>query len=135
MRQIEDAGGVLRALETGFIQRQIADSAYRESQRIERGEQIVVGVNRYQTEGAARPEILRVAAEVIDRQRSRLVRVRRERNGPAVERALSALGRAAAGSDNLMPLIIEAVRAYATVGEICDSLRAVFGVHRPALVV
>ena len=135
MRQIEDAGGVLRALETGFIQRQIADSAYRESQRIERGEQIVVGVNRYQTEGAARPEILRVAPEVIDRQRSRLARVRRERNGAAVERALSALGRAAAGSDNLMPLIIEAVRAYATVGEICDSLRAVFGVHRPALVV
>jgi methylmalonyl-CoA mutase N-terminal domain/subunit len=134
MRQIEDTGGVLRALETGFIQRQIADSAYRESQRIERGEQVVVGVNRYQTGGAARPKILRVAPEVIDRQRARLARVRRERSGEVVDRSLQALGRAAAGSDNLMPFILDAVRAYATVGEICDALRAVFGVHKPARV-
>jgi len=135
MHQIEETGGVLRALETGFIQRQIADSAYRESQRIERGDQIVVGVNWYQSEGAGRPEILHVAPEVIDRQQARLARVRRERNGAAVDHALRALGRAAAGSENLMPLILDAVRVYATVGEICDALRAVFGVHRPALVV
>jgi methylmalonyl-CoA mutase N-terminal domain/subunit len=135
IREIEDAGGVLRALETGFIQRQIADSAYRESQRIERGEQIVVGVNRYQTDQAARPKILRVAPEVIEGQRARLATVRRERDGPAVERTLTALGRAAGGGDNLLPFILEAVRAYATVGEICDALRAVFGVHRPARVV
>jgi methylmalonyl-CoA mutase N-terminal domain/subunit len=135
MRQIDETGGVLRALVTGFIQRQIADSAYRESQRIERGEQVVVGVNRYQTGGAARPKILRVAPEVVDRQHARLARVRRERDGEAVARSLHALGRAAAGPDNLMPFILDAVRAYATVGEICDALRAVFGVHRPALVV
>jgi methylmalonyl-CoA mutase N-terminal domain/subunit len=135
IRQIEDAGGVLRALETGFIQRQIADSAYREAQRIERGEQIIVGVNRYQTEGATRLEILRVAPEVVDRQRARLTQVRRDRSADAVGRALQALGRAAGGTDNLMPFILDAVRAYATVGEICDTLRGVFGVHRPTLVV
>jgi methylmalonyl-CoA mutase N-terminal domain/subunit len=135
IRQIENAGGVLRALETGFIQRQIADAAYRESQRIERGEQIVVGVNRYQTEGATRLKILQVAPEVVGQQRTRLARVRRDRDGEAVDRALQALSRAAAGGDNLMPVILDAVRAYATVGEICDTLRTVFGVHRPTLVV
>ncbi|HEY6103761.1 MAG TPA: methylmalonyl-CoA mutase family protein [bacterium] len=135
MRQIEQTGGVLRALETGFIQRQIADAAYRESQRIEGGEQVVVGVNRYQTEGATRPTILRVAPEVLDRQLARLARVRRERTQGAVDRSLQTLGRAAAGPDNLIPFILDAVRAYATVGEICDTLRAVFGVHKPALVV
>jgi len=135
IRQIENAGGVLRALETGFIQRQIADAAYRESQRIERGEQIVVGVNRYQTGGATRLKILQVAPEVVGQQRTRLARVRRDRDGEAVDRALQALSRAAAGGDNLMPVILDAVRAYATVGEICDTLREVFGVHRPTLVV
>ena len=135
IRQIEDAGGVLRALETGFIQRQIADSAYRDSQRIERGERIVVGVNRYQAEDGARLPIHRGAPEVAVRQRTRLAELRRTRDGSAVDRSLRALEGAAAGPDNLMPFILDAVRAYATVGEICDTLRAVFGVHRPAAVV
>ena len=133
--QIESAGGVLRGIETGFIQRQIAEAAYRESQRVERGEQIVVGVNRFQSGEAARPAILRVSEEVVQRQRARLAAVRAERDATSVERALGRLRGAAAGRDNLMPAILDAVRAYATVGEISDTLRAVFGVHPPAVAV
>ena len=133
--QIESAGGVLRGIETGFIQRQIAEAAYRESQRVERGEQIVVGVNRFQSGEAARPAILRVSEEVVQRQRARLAAVRAERDATSVERVLGRLRGAAAGRDNLMPAILDAVRAYATVGEISDTLRAVFGVHRPAVTV
>ena len=135
IKQIEDAGGVLRALETGLIQRQIAEAAYRESKRIEEGQQIMVGVNRYRSEESVRPEIMRVRPEVVERQKARLALVRRQRDGDAVERALMRLRRAAGGDENLMPHILEAVNAYATIGEICDTLRAVFGVYRPPVVV
>jgi methylmalonyl-CoA mutase N-terminal domain/subunit len=135
MAQIEEVGGVLRALETGWIQAQIAEASYRESTRIEKGDQVVVGVNRYQIGDAVRPTTLRVSAEVKQRQKEALNRVRSERNGDAVERALGRLRRAAGGDENLMPHIIEAVKAYATIGEICDTLRAVFGVHKPTVAV
>lgn len=134
IEQIEEAGGMLRALETGLIQRQIAESAYREAKRIESGEQIVVGVNRYQTEERGRPEILRVSPEVVQHQKARLARVRRERDNDAVMRALMRLRRAAGGEENLMPHILSAVQAYATIGDICDTLRAVFGVYKPSVV-
>jgi len=135
MAQIEEVGGVLRALETGWIQAQIAEASYRESTRIEKGDQVVVGVNRYEIGDAVRPTTLRVSAEVKQRQKEALNRVRNERNGDAVERALGRLRRAAGGDENLMPHIIEAVKAYATIGEICDTLRAVFGVHKPTVAV
>jgi len=131
MQQVEAAGGVLAAIESGLIQRQIADSAYRESRRIESGDQVVVGVNRFQAEEDVRPELLRVSEEVLQRQVARLARVRAERDNDAVERALGRLRRAAGGTENLMPHVLEAVRAYGTIGEICDTLRAVFGVYRP----
>ncbi|MBI2248122.1 MAG: methylmalonyl-CoA mutase family protein [Armatimonadetes bacterium] len=135
MDQIEQAGGVLRALESGWIQAQIADAAYRESTRIEAGDQIVVGVNQYQTDEVARPQTQRVSPEVLARQKARLARVRSERNGDAVDRALQRLRRAAGGDEKLMPHLLEAVRAYATIGEICDTLRSVFGVYRPSVAV
>ncbi len=135
LRQVEDAGGVLRALETGVMQRLIAESAYREAKRIETGEQIVVGVNRFSSEETAHPGLLRVPPEVLDRQKARLAQVRRERRGDDVQRALMRLRRAAGGAENLMPHILDAVKSYATVGEICDTLRAVFGVHKPVAVV
>ncbi len=133
--QIEQAGGMLRAVETGMVQRMIAESAYREARRIESGEQVVVGVNRFQTDGAARPALLRVPPEVVQRQKASLARVRLERDAARVRRALDGLQRAAAGADNVMPHILDAVRAYATIGEICDTLRQVFGVYRPAATV
>ncbi len=135
MTQIEDAGGVLRAVEAGFIQRQIAESAYREARRVETGEQTVVGVNRFQSEAAARPAILRVPPETVLRQKAALAKVRRDRDNDQVQRALMRLRRAAGGEERLMPHLLDAVRAYATIGEICDTLRAVFGVYRPTAVV
>ncbi|HEY3247487.1 MAG TPA: methylmalonyl-CoA mutase family protein [bacterium] len=135
IRQVEDAGGVLAAVESGLIQRQIAESAYRESRLIESGDQVVVGVNRFQLAEEVRPELLRMSPEILTRQLAALARVRRERDGDAVERALGRLRRAAGGTENLMPHLLEAVTAYATVGEICDTLRSVFGVYKPPVVV
>ncbi len=135
IKTLEEAGGVLRAVEMGLIQRQIAEAAYRESTLVESGSRVVVGVNQFQSDDPGRPAILRVPAEVLDHQKVRLAQVRRERNGDQVERALLRLRRAAGGTENLVPHLLEAVKVYATIGEICDVLRAVFGAYRPPVVV
>ncbi len=133
--QLETTGGVLRAIEAGWIQREIAESAYREAQAVERGDQIVVGINRFQSDAPARIELHRLDPEIGERQLRRLARVRAERDGGAVQRAIAHLADAARATDNLMPPILEAVGAYASIGEICDALRRVFSTHRPAVVV
>ncbi|MDQ7841583.1 MAG: methylmalonyl-CoA mutase family protein [bacterium] len=133
--QIEATGGVLRAIQNGLIQREIAESAYREAQAIERGDKIVVGVNRYQSESPVKKELQRLDPETAARQLARLNEVRAGRDGTAAALALERLRDEARGSGNLMQPILEAVRAYATVGEICDVLRAVFGTYRPPVVV
>src|SRR5436853_5081739 len=135
IRQVEDAGGVLRALGAGLMQRPVAESAYREARRVETGEQVVVGVNRFQSDEAGRPSILRVPPEVLSRQKARLAQARRARNHDEAQRALMRLRRAAGGTENLMPHILAAVQAHATIGEICDTLRAVFGVYKPTAVI
>src|SRR5438093_1058151 len=135
IRQVEDAGGVLRALEAGLMQRLIAESAYREARRVETGEQVVVGVNRFQSDETGHPSILRVPPEVLSRQKARLAQARRARNHDEAQGALMRLRRAAGGTENLMPHILAAVQAYATIGEICATLRAVFGVYKPTAVV
>ncbi len=135
IQDLERAGGVLRAVEAGLIQRQIAESAYREAQLLESGEQVIVGVNQFQSDDGGRPPILRVSPEVLDRQKASLAQVRRERNSDQAERALLRLRRAAGGTENLMPHLLSAVKAHATIGEICDTLRAVFGAYRPPAVV
>jgi methylmalonyl-CoA mutase N-terminal domain/subunit len=135
IEQVDVAGGQLRAIETGLIQREIAESAFREAQAIEHGEMIVVGVNRFQSDSRASAEMLRVDSETVTRQQARLARVRAERDGAAVDRALARLSDTARGSDNLVPVILDAVRAYATIGEICDVLRRVFSTYRPPVVV
>jgi methylmalonyl-CoA mutase N-terminal domain/subunit len=135
IEDLEVAGGMLRAIEAGLIQREIAESAFREAQAIDRGEMIVVGVNRFQGDGPVRFETLRIDPGVVARQKARLARVRAQRDAPAVERALRRLDEAARGADNLLPLLLDAVRAYATIGEICDVLRGVFSTYRPPVVV
>ena len=135
LARIEKIGGMLRAIEQGYVQREIGEAAYREQQDVEAGRRVIVGVNRYQAAGESPPSILRVDPAIVDRQRARLRQVRADRDGARVRTALSALERAAAGRDNLLPLLLDAVRAYATIGEICDVLRAVFGVYRPPVVV
>jgi methylmalonyl-CoA mutase N-terminal domain/subunit len=127
IKKIDEMGGMVRAIEQHYPQSEIERSAYRYQQEIERGERIIVGVNRYVTEDEAHPETLTISEEVTRRQIDRLNKVRSERDPAADERSLDALETGARGDDNLMPLILDAVRAYASVGEICDRLRKVFG--------
>jgi methylmalonyl-CoA mutase N-terminal domain/subunit len=135
--EIDAMGGTLAAIEGGFQQRQIQESAYRVQQAIERGDLVVVGVNRFRDDGAgdAVPSIQRIDPDGERRQIERVRRVRAERDAAAWSVALDRLEAAARGSENLLPLIVDAVKAYATVGEISDRLRSAFGVHRELITV
>jgi methylmalonyl-CoA mutase N-terminal domain/subunit len=133
--RIDALGGMLRAIETGWVQREIAESAYREQQRVEAGEQVVVGVNRFVSQEPVAIPVLKVDPEVAERQKRRLREVRARRDGREVASLLRDLRQAATRRDNLLPYLYRCARAYATVGEMCDVLREVFGVHRPAVTV
>ena len=133
--EIDAMGGTLRALEAGFQQRSIQESAYLEQRAIDAGEQVVVGVNRFRDEQAASPAIQRIDPAAERRQIASVRRVRAERDPAAWEAAVRRLEDAARGTDNLLPPLIEAVKAYATVGEIADRLRAAWGVHRELITV
>jgi methylmalonyl-CoA mutase, N-terminal domain len=135
--EIEAMGGTLAAIEGGFQQRQIQESAYLVQQAIERGDQIVVGVNRFRDDAAlsVAPAIQRIDPEGERRQIERVRRVRSERDPVAWERSLARLEEYAQGEENLVPALIEAVEAYATVGEISDRLRTAWGEHRELITV
>jgi methylmalonyl-CoA mutase N-terminal domain/subunit len=134
--EIDALGGTLAAIEGGFQQRQIQESAYRVQREIEREDRIVVGVNRFRDEGTGtRPAIQRIDPEGERRQVEGLRRVRDGRDGAAWEAAMRRLEDEARGTANLLPPIIDAVNAYATVGEIADRLRTVWGVHRELITV
>ncbi len=131
---VAERGGMLRAIEDGWVQRRIQDVAYERQQEIENGDRIIVGVNEFETEGEEpEMEVEEVTEEDARRQRERLEDVREQRDDEAVEAALAAVEDAAAGDANLVPPMVEAVKAEATVGEICDVLRDVFGEYRPGL--
>jgi methylmalonyl-CoA mutase N-terminal domain/subunit len=134
IEKIDALGGAVRAIERGFQQKEIHDAAYAWQKRVEHDEAIVVGVNRYVQQEEARPEVLRVDEAVVRGRRDRLEQLRARRDASAVERALSALEQGARGDANLVPLILDAVECYATLGEISDTLRSVFGVHHEASV-
>jgi methylmalonyl-CoA mutase N-terminal domain/subunit len=135
--EIDAMGGTLAAIEGGFQQRQIQESAYRVQQQIERGDLVVVGVNRFRDDdaGEVKAKLQRIDPEGERRQVERVRRVRAERDGAAWSAALARLEDAARGTNNLLPPIIEAVNAYATVGEISDRLRSAFGVHRELITI
>ena len=134
--EIDAMGGTLAAIEGGFQQRQIQESAYRVQREIERGDRVVVGVNRFRDdEAGSRPALLRIDPEGERRQVESLRRVRAGRDAAAWEAAMRRLEDEARGEANLLPSIIEAVAAYATVGEIADRLRSVWGVHRELITV
>jgi methylmalonyl-CoA mutase N-terminal domain/subunit len=137
LAEIDAMGGTLAAIEGGFQQRQIQESAYRVQQAIERGDLVVVGVNKFRDDGAGevKAALQRIDPEGERRQIERVRRVRAERDSAAWAAALARLEDAARGTDNLLPPIIEAVNAYATVGEISDRLRAAFGVHRELITI
>ncbi|MCC7020458.1 MAG: methylmalonyl-CoA mutase [Ardenticatenales bacterium] len=131
---IDGFGGALAAIESGWTAAQIADSAYRLQREVEVGERDIVGVNRYVDDVETSPPVLRVD-EAVGRQRAAdLAALRARRDGAAAANTLDALRAAAASEANLMPPIIACVEAYATLGEICDVLRAAFGEYRPAMV-
>ena len=127
--RVEAVGGTLSAIEQGIIQREIQESAYRAQQRIDTGESIVVGMNRYTTDDAARIEMLQIDAGVEQRQVDRVRAVRASRSASDWQRAIDDVSKAAKEGLNLVPSIITAVEARATLGEISDAMRSVFGEH------
>jgi methylmalonyl-CoA mutase N-terminal domain/subunit len=132
--KIDRMGGMLVAIERGFIQKEIQEAAYRAQRALEGKQEIVVGVNEFVGEDAARVPVFVVDEGLAEEQCRRLQMVRARRDGQRAQVALKTLGETAAGPGNLLPAILEAVRAYATIGEICEALRAVFGVHQETVV-
>ncbi|MCX5878364.1 MAG: methylmalonyl-CoA mutase family protein [Deltaproteobacteria bacterium] len=130
IKKIDDMGGAAAAIEKGFIQREIQDSAYRYQREIERGERVVIGLNRFQVQEEKPKNLLRVDPALRLSQIEELKKMKSERDQGRVARALSELKRAAEGTGNLMLPILHAVKTYATLGEICDTLRHVFGEYR-----
>jgi methylmalonyl-CoA mutase N-terminal domain/subunit len=129
--KIDALGGALVAVESGYMQREIHESAYRYQQAVEKGDEVIVGVNRFTAEKEHRPNLLRVDPAVGRQQAQRLAALRTRRNGQRVRSTLRDLREAAQGTDNLLPPIQTAVEAYATLGEICGVLRETFGEYRP----
>jgi len=132
---IDARGGMVPAIEAGFPQREIAESAYLEQRAIERGERVVVGTQTVSGWNTGGIDVFTIDDEVEERQRRRLAELRSSRSATAVETALQELGRAAEGGRNTMPAILDAVRAYATVGEMCDALRQVWGEYEEVPIV
>jgi methylmalonyl-CoA mutase, N-terminal domain len=132
IQKIDEMGGAVRAVECGFVEEEIQDSAYRFQKEIESGDQVIVGMNRFQTEEGLPSGLLRVDPAVRDKQISRLAEVRAARDAAAVTQALKDLRTTAQGSGNLMPPIVEAVKRMSTLGEICGVLRDVFGEYTHA---
>jgi methylmalonyl-CoA mutase N-terminal domain/subunit len=133
--QIDRMGGAVAAIEKGFIQKEIGASAYRFQREIEKGERVIVGLNRFQTHEDRLTDLLKVDPEVGVKQVARLAELKSSRDNAAVQKTLAELKTAAQGTDNLMPPILKAVKALATLGEICDTLRGVFGEYEaPALI-
>ncbi|MFN2546989.1 MAG: methylmalonyl-CoA mutase [Myxococcales bacterium] len=131
MKEIEDRGGFVECLRTGYIQQRIAQRAYEHQRAVEKGDTVVVGVNKFRSGDEPEMEISRASAEAARDAAQRVARVRRERDGAAASKALLDLAEAATGSANLQPFIREAVRAYCTVGEIAGALKEKFGEYQP----
>jgi methylmalonyl-CoA mutase N-terminal domain/subunit len=129
IRRIDELGGMIAAIEAGFPQTEIAAASYRYQREIESGERTIVGVNRFQSDDQP-IELLQIDETSSRRQTAKLAALRARRDNGKVQRTLDALRRAAEGTENTMPFLLDAVRAYATLGEICDALRGVFGTYQ-----
>lgn len=130
INKIEAMGGAIKAIQAGFIQAEIAESAYRYQKEIETKKRIIVGLNQFQMEEEPFKNIHRVKPELEQYQKEKLARVKKERDNTKVKEALAFLKTAAQGTDNLLVPMLEAVRVYATLGEISDTLREVFGEYK-----
>jgi len=132
--KIDEMGGAPKAIDKGYIQKEIQDSAYKYQKEIESGDRVVVGVNKFQIKEAAPKGLLKVDPVVGELQGRKLAELRKERDNSKVNAALESMRKAAEGDDNLMPFILDAVKAYATLGEICGVLREVFGEYQQSIV-
>ena len=130
IEKIEAMGGAIKAIESGYIQGEIGESAYQYQKEIENKKRIIVGLNQFQMEEEPLRNILRIKPEVEQYQKEKLARVKRERDTKKAKEALAVLKKAAQGTDNVVPPILDAVKAYATLGEISDTLREVLGEYR-----
>jgi methylmalonyl-CoA mutase N-terminal domain/subunit len=133
IRKIDELGGAVQAISKGYVQREIQDAAYAWQKQVEAKEQVVVGVNAFRSEDPPVP-VMRVDPALEERQAARLGALRARRDGASARRAVDAVRAAAKGKDNLMPAILAAVKAEATLGEISDALRDVFGEYRETVV-
>jgi methylmalonyl-CoA mutase N-terminal domain/subunit len=134
LTKIDDMGGMVRAIEKGYPQAEIQDAAFQAQRAMESGESVVVGVNRFQTKEPPPQGLLRVDESVEREQVKSLAELRRTRANEPVTRSLDALKRAAVTDENLIPLIYDAVKVEASLGEISDALRSVFGEHKESVV-
>jgi methylmalonyl-CoA mutase N-terminal domain/subunit len=136
IRKVDDMGGAIVAIEKGFFQKEIADSAYKYQRETDERKRIIVGVNDYTIEKDEYPiELLRVDPKVEHEQLASLQKLKRERDSRKAEEALSRLRRAAEKDENLMPSIIDAVKSYATLGEVCEVLRQVYGEYKELIII
>jgi methylmalonyl-CoA mutase N-terminal domain/subunit len=129
MRRIDDMGGMIPAIERGFPQGEIANASYEYQHEIETGERVIVGVNGYTESASGSPDLLHVDESAQVRRSEQVAAMKARRNNGEVERRLGRLRTAALAAENTMPFILDCVRAYATVGEICDAFRDVFGTY------
>ncbi|MDX1993648.1 MAG: methylmalonyl-CoA mutase family protein [bacterium] len=132
---IDDLGGALKAIEQGFVNHEIEDASYAYQRAVENGEEIIVGVNKFAVEETAHPDLLKVDPAIEQSQCAKLAQLRQQRDNNRVSELRQRLDSAARTSENLMPLIIECVENEVTLGEICHSLRGVFGEYRPGVTV
>jgi methylmalonyl-CoA mutase N-terminal domain/subunit len=130
IRRIDELGGIIKAIDLGFPQKEIADAAYKYQLELDRGQKVIVGVNKYATQEEIPIPTLKIDEKVDMNQKERLKEVKRKRNTDAVKKHLKEITEAARDGENLMPFIINAVREYATVGEISDVFREVYGIYR-----
>jgi methylmalonyl-CoA mutase N-terminal domain/subunit len=134
-RKLDDMGGAIPAIEKGFFQKEIADSAYKYQKEVDEKRRILVGVNDYRTEEKQPIKVLRVDPKVEEEQVASLHKLKRERDNKEVNEMLEKLHYTAEKDENLMPIIIDAVKAYATIGEICDVLRKIYGEYKELIVI
>jgi len=135
IRRIDSLGGMVAAIENGFVQKEIQDAAYKFEKEIESGYRVIVGLNKFKSDDDQKPELLKIDLKTQEEQIKFLKKVKAERNNDNVNIALTALKESAKGNDNLMPKILDAVKAYASVGEICNTMREVFGEFKETIVI
>ena len=135
IKKIDSIGGMISAIENGYVQSEIQKAAYEFEKQLESGQKIVVGVNKYRIEENENPELLKIDMKIQSEQIKFLKKIKNERDSEEVTKKINELKNAARGNDNLMPFILNAVKAYASVGEICNSMREVFGEYKENVII